>query len=346
MQEIKNINYVEHIDIAEGCYYITGATGTIGSLLIRSMIHSDAYQRGKIDIYALVRNLNKAKTLFDKEDTSRLHYIVSDITDLNCCIPKDLTHMDYLIHCAAVTTSKLMIEQPVETADAIVLGTRNILTLAKRMNIKSMVYLSSMEIYGDLSGDVKVTEESLGHCKLLDARSCYPLGKQLAENYCYSFWKEYKIPVKIARLAQTFGMGITKDDHRVYAQFIRAILRHEDIILHTRGGKIGNYIASSDAIRAIFVLLNKGTNGEAYNVVNEKNTMTIKEMAEMAASLSERKDTKVIVSLDQDNQHGYAPDSRYFLVGDKLRDLGFAPEKDMKQMLIETMQTIECNEWS
>lgn len=98
---------------------------------------------------------------------------------------------------------------PVETENSIVMGTHNILELARQRKIKSMVYLSSMEVYRmvpDIGRPRR--EEEIGDIQLDNARSCYLLGKRMTEHYCYIYAQEYGIPVKIARLAQTFGTGV------------------------------------------------------------------------------------------------------------------------------------------
>ena len=75
--------------------------------------------------------------------------------------------------------------------------------------VESMVYLSSMEVYGDIDcNDGRyVSEKELGNIDIDSSRSCYPLGKRMAEHYCHIFHKEYHVPVKIARLSQAFGLA-------------------------------------------------------------------------------------------------------------------------------------------
>lgn len=151
-----------------------------------------------------------------------------------------------------------------------------------------MVYLSSMEVYGivECPSGCRVAEWEAGNGRvdILYKRSCYPLGKRMAENICYSYFKEYNVPVKIARLAQTFGRGILPSDHRVFAEFARAVQSGTDIILHTEGASMGNYCAIDDVMDGILLILKQGQDGEAYNVVNEENTMTIRQMAELVAT--------------------------------------------------------------
>lgn len=105
----------------------------------------------------------------------------------------------------------------------------------------------------------------------------------MAENICYSYFREYGVPVKIARLAQTFGRGVRDSDKRVFAQFARAVRANRDIVLHTAGQSMGNYCGINDTVTGILTILMQGQDGEAYNVVNEENTMTILQMAGVVA---------------------------------------------------------------
>lgn len=319
-------------------YLITGATGLIGSSLIKNIISSNEYRAGEVKIMALARNITKLNEICKECDCSNVFLYSMDL-----CKAEEIKSVeepiDYIIHCAASTASSYMISNPVEVADGIVLGTRNVLELAKEKRVKSMVYLSSMEVYGKVE-DIgrNRSEEELGDVSLYFARSCYPLAKRMAEHYCYIYETEYGVPVKIARLAQTFGKGVRLDDNRVYMQFMRAVLEKKDIVLKTAGNSMGNYCAVDDAVNAIFTILHKGKTGEAYNVVNEKNTMSIKNMAELVANDIAGGDIKVRIEQEDFSKTGYAPDTGLKLSGEKMRKLGWKPLKDLKEMYKDMME--------
>lgn len=126
-----------------------------------------------------------------------------------------------------------------------------------------------------------VTETELGYINPLAVRSNYPESKRLCENMCVAFWSEYGVPVKIARLSQTFGAGILSGENRVFAQFARSAIEGKDIVLHTRGLSEGNYCYTRDTIMGLFLILIKGENAEAYNVTNPETHTTIVDMARM-----------------------------------------------------------------
>ena len=208
------------------------------------------------------------------------------------------------------------------------IGTKNVLELAKINKVEGMVYLSSMEMYGTLNCD-NVTEEILGYINPLDARSSYSEGKRICELYCYSYFKEYDIPIKIARLAQTFGAGIYKTETRVYKVFADAILNEKDIILKSKGSTIINFCYTTDVIIAILFILLNGKSGEAYNVVGDKTNMTIFDSANWLAENYGNGKTNVKIEIPETNQ-GFAPDNNMILSNQKLKSLGWKSEFDIK----------------
>jgi len=320
---------------------ITGATGFLGSLLIRFFSYLNREYHRDIRLIALARNGEKARRLLGEHIT----VIEGEIAN----IPQIPLDIDFLFHCAAETNSKKMVETPVEVSEGIVIGTYNIMKLAKQKGIRSVVYVSSMEIYGQVpSKDEKIHEHDCGIIDVLDARSCYPMGKRMAENICYSYYHQYSLPVKIARLAQTFGAGIHESDNRVYAQFARSVIEKKDIILHTDGSSMGNYCYSADALSGLIHILLKGVNGQAYNIVNEASTMTIRQMAELVASKFAGGSISVRYEIPDSNIYGYANDTKNRLSSEKLRSLGWTPMYCMEDMyrrmidsIIESRMTIE-----
>lgn len=310
-------------------FLITGATGYIGSMLIEFLLNKALTKGQEIQITALVRNRKKARERLSPE----VGLITADVSDTSAMASIDGS-FDYIIHCAATTQSAKMIANPVETISGIVTGTQNVLELAKKCHAKSMVYLSSMEVYGNIncSDGKTVGEASLGQVDLFQVRSCYPMAKRMAENICYSYYKEYGVPVKIARLAQTFGRGILPEENRVFAQFAKAVRQGEDIVLHTAGNSMGNYCDIDDVLRAIILLLEKGSDGEVYNVVNEENTMTIRQMAELVAEKIANGRIKVTMDISKDNTYGYAAPTGLRLSAAKLRELGWIPTANLEEM--------------
>lgn len=299
---------------------VTGATGLIGKAIVSRLLDLGA------NVVVLVRDSIKAVELFG----NKVEYIVSDITSFEI---KEMS-LDYIIHGASNTSSKAFIENPVEVSFTALAGTRRVLELAKLCKIKGLVYLSSMEVYGTPSTDDKVYENSSTNLDVMKVRSAYPESKRMCECLCSSYASEYEVPAKVVRLTQTFGPGVRYDDGRVFAQFARCAIEEKDIILHTKGETKRNYLYTEDAVDAILTVLLKGKTGEAYNAANEDTYCSIYEMANLVAENCSQNRIKVLIEEQDATRFGYAPTLHMNLDTKKLRDLGWEPSTDLKNMFI------------
>ena len=303
--------------------FITGATGLVGSMLVRALCAAPV----EIRVIAHVRNAQKARAMFGDLP------VVCCVGDVTAPIFYDGA-VDYIFHTASVTASKAFVTQPVETLMTAIDGTKHLLEFARQKQVRSMVYVSSMEVYGITDpGLVRVTETDLGRIDILSIRSSYSEGKRVCECLCAAYASEYGVPVKIARLAQTFGAGVSMADGRVFAQFTRACLTGSDIVLHTEGRSMGNYCYTADAVRGLLTVLLKGENANAYTVVNESTAMPIREVARLVSDTLTGGQTKIIFDIPESAlTYGYAPDVTMRLSCAKLMDLGWSPEVDLPEM--------------
>lgn len=310
-------------DEFRGCsFLITGATGLIGSLLVRTLLYCNRVQGLNLKVYAVVRDVEKAGKIFGERDEA-LEYVVCDLAKDDIACPGDC---DYIIHAAAVTTSRLMVSDPVGTIRTSIDGTEKLLKLAVNKSAKAFVYISSMEIYGQPMTEGRTTEKELGYIDISSVRSCYPESKRMCECLCNAYAAQYGLNVKSARLAQTFGAGILPTENRVFAQFARSAISGDDIVLHTTGESEGNYVYTADAILAILTLLIKGESGEAYNIANEESHTTIRSMAELVAAEIAGNRIKVVIDIPEDSASlGYAPPVKMQLDAAKMRALGWKP---------------------
>lgn len=308
-------------------FLITGATGLIGSVMIRCLLELNRQRCLGIRIVAVVRNLDKARQMF--EDVSgEIDFRQMELADIRQeTIGKNV---DYIIHCAAPTSSKYFVEHAVETFDTIIEGTSVLLRYAKNSPVKSFVYLSSLEVYGSIYDDtVPVTEDVQGYLDPMSVRSSYPMAKRAAENLCCLYAHEYGVPVKVSRLTQTTGAGIAKDDNRVIAQFTRLAAEGKDIVLHTTGEAARPYCYTTDAISGILYILLNGVDGEAYNVANEDTYISARGMADY---LKKYFNPNIAVQIDLNSNLGYAPSSMLKLSVVKLRQLGWSPKIDLHEL--------------
>ena len=320
---------LERLHFEEQTILVTGATGLISSIIIKAIHEYNNNHYRKIRVIGMARNPYKVSDIYDEEllSDNTISFVYQDI-----CNPFRSEGCDYIIHTANSTNSKQFMTIPVEVIDSIYVGSRNMLGFAKKTEAQGIVYLSSMEVFGRIDSDRRVSENELGYLDIQNVRSCYSEGKRLVECLCKAFAEEYGVPVRVARLAQTFGAGVFKNENRVFAQFARSALKGENIVLHTRGTSTGNYIYTRDAIKAILLLLHKGNIGDVYTVVNEETTMTIYEMANLVANCFSRGKSQVAFDISQDNQYGYAPETKLRLSSAKLRGLGWRAEVGIREM--------------
>ena len=310
-------------ELGGSSFLITGATGLIGSTLVHCLL---ALKRG-IRITCPVRSLEKARAMYGDE-YEQIHFVECNLVDyLNGLNAQDSFH--YIVHCASPTAGKFMTEHPVETYTLAIDSTRVILEYARNAGTKGVVYVSSLEYYGQNFDDSLITEDKQGYVDGTDSRSSYPLGKRAAEYLCASYSLEYSVPAKIARLTQTFGAGVSADDNRVFAQFARSVIAGQDIILHTTGESAKPYCYTTDCISAILYILLKGANGEAYNVANEDTYISIRDMAQY---LCEEFNPKCSVKVEPRPDMGYAPVTKLHLSTEKLRNLGWMPKYGLREM--------------
>lgn len=315
-------NFALNEDMASKNFVITGGTGLIGSLLICCLL---TLNKG-IHIFAPVRNKKKALQLLGAESES-LTIIETELTNWDY---DSIGSIDYIIHCAAPTDSKFFVDSPVETIHSIYDATAHILKCAQDKHIKSMVYLSSIEVYGSNTSQELITEDIQGYWNPTEVRSSYPLAKRLSENLCCSYAAEYNIPICIARLTQTTGAGIAKNDNRIIAQFVRLAVEGKDIVLHTIGESARPYCYTTDCISAILYILLRGKSGEAYNIANEETYISAHQLAERVQKLV---NPNIQVRVELSGNNGYAPVSKLNLDTTKLRSLGWIPQYNIDEII-------------
>ncbi|MBO6025183.1 MAG: NAD(P)-dependent oxidoreductase [Bacteroidales bacterium] len=324
IQQEDILEFARTFALADGLtnasFLITGATGLIGSSLIRCLLALDK----NIRIVAPIRNKVKAKALFYEID--KVDWVECDLTSYAF---NQIGVVDFIIHCASPTNGKFIVEHPAETFELAVESTRNLLRYSLGHSIKSFVYVSSLEAYGENSDDRIVDENMQFYIGAQSPRSAYPLGKRAAEYLCSSYAMEYSVPAKSVRLTQTFGAGVSKEDNRVYAQFARSVVSGTDLVLHTRGESAKPYCYLTDAVSAILYVLLKGINGAVYNVANESSYISVKNLA---CFLRDTFNPQIEVRVELNDTMGYAPLTKLNLSTEKMRSLGWQPYYDLKQM--------------
>lgn len=332
VDDLKNtINQVINIEkLKNTSILITGATGTIGSFIVDTLLQYNAEADAKIVVYAAGRNIMRMREKFgEKKGLFFLPY------DLDKQIVFDVCP-EYIIHAAGNAFPRAFSRNPVGTIIGNVLGTYALLEYGRSHRTKKFLYVSSGEVYGQSVLDkYSFTEDYSGYVDPVSARSCYPNSKRAAETLCVSYTKQYGLVTLIARPCHTYGPGISENDNRANAQFIRNGLDGKDIVLKSRGTQIRSYNYIVDCVSAMLTILINGKSCEAYNVANSKAICTIAEFAGIVADV-----VKCEVIFEESSEldiEDQTPIKRQILNTKKLEELGwkeiFSVEEGIKHTI-------------
>jgi nucleoside-diphosphate-sugar epimerase len=330
LEQLVSCNYIPWEKLNEKTILVTGATGLIGSNLIRGLTYADKVKKLNLHVIALARNVAKARLKFNAllNENNSLEILEGDIEKIQKIEPR----IDYIIHGASPTESLFFIKNPVETIKVSVSGTINMLELAKEKEVQGFAYLSSMEVYGASNTEDILAEEDVGYMNPLKVRNCYPQSKRECEALCVAYASEYNVPAMSVRLAQTFGPGVDKNDTRVFAEFAKCAMEGKEIVLQTDGRSKRCYLYTMDAVSAILTVLLKGEPGMAYNAANPDTYCSVKDMAQLVAEEISENTIKVKKSENKENIKKFPPLHFYNLGIERISGLGWKATKGLDEM--------------
>lgn len=333
-----NAEFIPWDEFSGKTFFIMGATGLIGYTLTSLLLYHALEKKSGIKVVALVRDKERANEQFKEQIAAgaTIEFVEGSVESFEAS--KITQKIDYVVHGACPTASSFFTEHPCETIRMIVDGTDNILKFCVEKGVKSAVFLSSMEVYGEISNREKLTEENLGKIDLQNPRSSYPEAKRLAENLCACYASEFDLNVKSLRLAQTFGPGVKKDDNRVFAYMMRCAMENKDIELKTSGEKENPYLYTMDAATAILTVLSKGEKGKSYNAANEATYCSVKVMGEIVLKTFGKENLKVKLNVGNNGAIGYRPDGYLNMSAERLCAIGWRAKNNLSQMYLRTSE--------
>ena len=320
---MNSADYIPWERLQGAVFFVTGATGLIGSSFIRALDYVNTKRNLNLSILALVRDEARAAERFaDILNHGIISFAVGTVENL----PKLNRDIDYILHAASQTASKEFVTHAVETIQTSVFGTASVLKLAAENKVKGFVYLSSMEVYGYPERGHKVRENEIGAMTSLDLRNSYPISKVMSEAMCCAYAAEYDVPAMICRLSQTFGPSVNYNDNRIFAYFGRCIREKRNIVLKTKGETERCYLHTTDAVTAILTILLKGKPGRAYNAANESTYCSIAEIAERIAAAN---GIQVEYDIQDAAKNGFPQALYMHLDTTELQVLGWKPEEQL-----------------
>jgi nucleoside-diphosphate-sugar epimerase len=237
---------------------------------------------------------------------------------------------DYIVHMASIASPPLYMKHPIATLDCNILGVRKLLELAREQKVKGFLQMSTSEVYGNPPDERVPTAETYhGQVNSFGVRSMYDEGKRAAEAYCYSYFKEHKVPVRIARTFNTYGPRLdakeTSQYGRALVRFIKQALSGETLTVHGDGEQTRSFCYISDQIDGLFrLLLTPGIDGEAVNIGNP-HEHSILELANLVVKAT---DSKSVVQKNAEPHYDIRDDPRRRCpdIGKAKRLLGWEPK--------------------
>jgi nucleoside-diphosphate-sugar epimerase len=257
---------------------ITGGNGFIPSYLV------DVFARYNKELE------NPAKILVINKNpispNSRLSHLrqAQNFLSLEQDLSEDISipnKMDIIIHAASRANPASFMKDPVDTIKTNVFAAQKLLDYSVENKVEKFLFFSSGEVYGDNPPKefIPIPEEYKGEVDVLGKKACYAESKRFAETLCSAYSRQFNLDAKIARIFHTYGPGM-REDGKAVTDFFRQAIDKKEIRLKDRGGAKIAFCYVSDMTRGLLRVLFNGKSAEAYNIGNNEQTPSIKELAE------------------------------------------------------------------
>ena len=274
---------------------VTGGAGFLGSHLCDALIQSGHDVICLDNFYTGSRN-----NVAHLKENSRFELIRHDVT-----VPIQL-EVDAIMNLACPASPIQYQKHPVQTIKTSVIGAMNMLELANKLSIP-IFQASTSEVYGDPTISPQV-EEYWGNVNPIGIRACYDEGKRAAETLFFDFHRQYQIPIKVARIFNTYGPRMDLLDGRVVSNFIVQALRNEPITIYGDGTQTRSFCFVSDLIGGFLKLLETGD--EVTGPVNLGNPreFTMLDLATKIIEITNSQSTLKFMPLPADDPKQRKPD--------------------------------------
>lgn len=295
---------------------VSGGTGFIGTAFIEIIKYRNQKYSQRTKVISLSRR--------GGESSEYLESMKSDVK-------KPVQYggkIDYVIHLASNTHPKQYAEDPVGTIMTNICGCDNLLKLAVEKKARFLL-ASSVEIYGQGS-EIPMNEKYCGYIDCNLARSGYNEAKRTCEALTQSYRSAFGVDAVIARFARVFGAD-KKFDTKAMSQFMDNAVLGQDIIMKSKGQQRYSYCYIADAVSGLFKVLLDGQNGEAYNISDNDEGMTLSEYAEYIASLANLK-----VRYEIENNESVSKATFAILDTRKIKSIGWEPQYSVREGLKRT----------
>ncbi|UDQ96941.1 UDP-glucuronic acid decarboxylase family protein [Lentisphaerota bacterium WC36G] len=304
---------------------ITGGAGFLGSHLCEYFIKKDDNVICLDNLYT--GSLKNVEHLFQYENFTFINHDIIEPIDIE---------VDTIFNFACPASPPQYQKDPVFTFKTSVWGILNMLELAKKNNA-TIIQASTSEVYGNPLQHPQ-RESYLGNTNCFGKRSCYDEGKRSAESLMYDYFHQYGVDIKIARIFNTYGPRLNKDDGRVVSNFITQALRGEDITIYGDGEQTRSFCYVSDLIAGIIRLSKQPKEYTGPLNIGNPKEFTIKELAELIIKKINSNSKLVEMPLPADDPVKRRPD-----ITKAKADLNWEPSVELNEGLdfaIEYYRTV------
>ncbi len=324
---------------------ITGGAGFVGYEMIGALVHHNRTRGGDVRI-TVADNLSRGEPAW-------LRALVADGAvrlvrhDVRDPLPAGLPPFAYVVHAASIASPSFYRRRPIETMDANVVGLRLLLDdAAARADgpdpVRSMLFFSTSEIYGDPTPDQIPTPETYrGNVSCTGPRACYDESKRYGETLCVNFCRSRGVPVAVARPFNNYGPGLPMGDGRVISDLMSDVIEGRDIELLSDGSPTRTFCYVSDAVTGYLQILLAGRQGEAYNIGAEAPEISMLELAERVAATGREVagyEGRVVTAVSDDVEYlADNPVRRCPVIDKARRELDYEPVVELGEGLRRTL---------
>jgi UDP-glucuronate decarboxylase len=315
-------------------FLVTGATGMLASYFTFILMYLNQQEHYGIKLFLLARNRRKLEHVFGKE-SAHMIFLIQDV----CEKIRISSPIDYILHAAGAASPSFILNDPAGIARANTLGTLNVLELAMEAKTQKVIFTSTREIYGRIDHSDIISENDMGIIDPLDSRSCYPESKRMAETLLKSYSIQHRINFNTLRIAHVYGPGMQlENDGRIMADLLNHAMNKQDIQLKSDGTVERAFCYITDAVEAIYRVIIDGKENEAYNISNEKEPITILELARLIQTIS-ASNKNVSVKTKEAPGAGYCSYKRVNLDTSKTEALGWKQKVSLSEGIHRTLNS-------
>ena len=299
---------------------VTGGAGFLGSHLSDRLL-SEGHEVIAVDNFFTGNKRN----VWHLSDNKNFELIRHDVT-----FPLYL-EVDAIYNLASPASPIHYQRDPVQTTKTSVLGAINMLGLAKRLGVK-IFQASTSEVYGD--PEVHPQPESYwGQVNPIGPRACYDEGKRAAETLFFDYHRQHGMPIRVARIFNTYGPRMAPDDGRVVSNFVLQALRGEPLTIYGDGSQTRSFCYVSDLVDGFVRLMDNDKDLVGPVNLGNPGEFTMKELADAVIDVTGSKSTIEHKPLPQDDPKQRQPD-----ISLAKKELGWEPTIQLREGLEKTVE--------